>query len=64
MERDIGSILRDLRADCPRKEVAAALRISYAALQMYENNRRVPKDEIKTRIANYYHKPVGEIFFR
>ncbi len=63
MPKDIGTILRELRADRPRKEVAAAIRVSYAALQMYENNRRVPRDEIKVRIADYYHKPVGDIFY-
>jgi putative transcriptional regulator len=59
----IAKILVTLRGDRSREEVAKALGISVSALQMYENARRVPKDEIKLKIANYYGVPVESIFF-
>jgi len=55
--------LLNLRGTKPREEVSNDLGISVSALQMYENGQRVPKDEIKIKIANYYRKTVQEIFF-
>lgn len=59
----IGKRLMKLRGNKTREEVAKAVNISVSALQMYENGRRVPKDEIKIRLASYYGKTVQEIFF-
>jgi putative transcriptional regulator len=59
----IAEILVTLRGNRSREEVAKALGISVSALQMYENAKRVPKDEIKLKIANYYGVPVESIFF-
>jgi putative transcriptional regulator len=53
----------NLRGHKTREEVANDLDISLSALQMYENGQRVPKDEIKIKIANYYGLTVQEIFF-
>ncbi|MCY9434196.1 helix-turn-helix transcriptional regulator [Bacillus haynesii] len=52
-----------LRAEKPRTQVANDLGISVSALQMYENGHRIPRDEIKVRLASYYNKTVQEIFF-
>lgn len=52
-----------LRGDKTREEVAIDLKISYSALQMYENAERIPRDEIKIKIANYYNTTVQAIFF-
>jgi len=30
---------------------------------MYENGKRMPKDEIKKRLAGYYETKVGWLFF-
>lgn len=46
-----------------REEVVNNIEISLSALQMYENGQRIPKDEIKIKIANYYGLTVQEIFF-
>jgi putative transcriptional regulator len=59
----IAKKLFNLRGDKTREEVANDLDISVSALQMYENGQRVPKDEIKIKIANYYSLTVQEIFF-
>lgn len=44
-------------------EAAKDLDISISALSMYENGERIPRDNIKIRIAEYYNKTVGDIFF-
>ena len=52
-----------LRGEKTRKAVASDIGVSVSALSMYENGHRMPKDETKARIAAYYGKTVGEIFF-
>ena len=59
----IAQTLVYLRGGKSREEVAAALKISVSALSMYETGARIPRDEIKIAIANYYSQSVAEIFF-
>jgi len=61
--RKIGRKLVLLRGNKTREEVAADLKISCSALGMYEQGNRIPRDEIKIKIASYYGKSVEEIFF-
>ena len=62
----IGQRLLQLRKSLnkTRKEVAEACNISVSALTMYEIGERIPRDEIKIRLANYYKKPIVSIFFK
>ena len=60
---EIAAALRQLRGETPREHVAAACGISLSALSMYENGARMPRDEVKLALAQYYGKSVGEIFF-
>lgn len=46
-----------------REVVAAACGISVSALSMYETGARVPRDEIKVKLARYYGKSVQSLFF-
>lgn len=62
-KNEIAETLISLRGDRTREEVSKSLGISVSTLQMYENGQRIPKDEIKIRIASFYNKTVGEIFF-
>ena len=55
--------LKELRGDKPREEVAVDLGISYSSVVAYELGERVPRDEVKIKIANYYGVPVEDIFF-
>lgn len=55
--------LIELRGTKSREEVAEAVGISVSALQMYENAQRMPKDEIKIRLANFYGVTVQYLFF-
>lgn len=52
-----------LRGDKSRGEVADALGISLSALGMYETGARIPRDETKLKIAQYYGCTVEDIFF-
>lgn len=59
----IGERLRELRGDKTQAVVARDLMISDSALSSYETNERVPRDDVKERIANYYGTTVQDIFF-
>lgn len=59
----IAKKLRELRGDRSREEVAKALHISISALTMYETGARMPRDEIKVALAQFYETTVGELFF-
>lgn len=51
------------RGDRRRKDVAAAVGVSVSAIAMYENGERVPRDETKIKLANYYKTTVQKLFF-
>ena len=44
------------------EEVAKALGISVSALSMYEQGNRIPRDEIKIRMAEYYGISIEALF--
>ena len=58
-----GKKLKALRGDKTQKEVVADIGISKSALAMYERDERIPRDEVKVQIANYYNEPVGALFY-
>jgi len=58
-----GRRLRKLRGDIPRSVVARKLGLSYSSLEYWERGVRMPPDEAKVRLANFYNKSVQEIFF-
>ncbi len=62
-KKTIGKKLVALRGNRSREEVARAVGISCSALGMYEQGNRVPRDEIKVRLAKYYNVGVQELFF-
>lgn len=61
----IGQRIAALRAKAQKTgdEVAEACSISRSALTMYETGARIPRDEIKIRLANYFNVSVEELFF-
>lgn len=64
MDKDaIAMKLRQLRGERTREEVAKAIGTSVSAISMYENGDRIPRDDVKIRIANFYEQPINEIFF-
>ncbi len=58
-----GTKLRALRGTRSQKEVANELGITKSALAMYERDERVPRDEVKVKIATYYNETVQFLFF-
>lgn len=63
MGTESGDKLRRLRGETSREVVAKAVGISVRALQSYELGERNPRDEVKQRLAEYYKRSVGFIFF-
>lgn len=59
----IGKRLTALRGEEKRETVAAAVGISVSALAMYETGKRIPRDEIKVRLAQYYNRSIESIFY-
>lgn len=57
-----GTILRKLRGDRTQEEIAAALGITKSSWAMYERDERVPRDEVKIRIAKFLVKAWKNFF--
>lgn len=51
------------RGNTPRETVAKAVGISLSAISMYELGARVPRDEVKVKLASFYGKTVQELFY-
>ena len=59
----IGMRLVELRGARKQDEVAVAVGISSSALSMYERGERIPRDEIKIKLAEYYKISVEALFY-
>lgn len=62
----IGENIKDHREahGMSETEMAKRLGISQSAIAMYEGGRRIPRDEIKIRIAMLFGVPVETIFYQ
>lgn len=58
-----GDKLKTLRGSRSADEVAKAIGISCSAVGMYEREERIPRDDIKVRLADYFGTTVQAIFF-
>ncbi len=61
--KKIGERLRKLRGVRELKIVAEAVGISISALAMYESGERIPRDDVKIALADYYKTTVQSLFF-
>jgi predicted transcriptional regulator len=61
---NIGQRLRSLRGDESLESVAKSLGISQKSLEDYEAGRRVPRDEVKMRLASHYGQSAMALFFQ
>jgi len=60
---ETAKMLVDLRGERSQQTVADDLGISVSAVCAYESAERTPRDELKVRIAEYYHTTVAALFF-
>lgn len=62
----IGQRLKELRKSRNKTtiELAQALNVSTSTVGMWESGQRVPRDELKKSIADYFNKTVESIFFK
>lgn len=60
---DIGKRLVKLRGNRTQDEVARAVKISPAAVGMYERGERIPRDEVKIELARFYDVTVQSLFY-
>ncbi|MBQ1792584.1 MAG: helix-turn-helix transcriptional regulator [Oscillospiraceae bacterium] len=59
----VGERLKNLRGSRSQKEVAEAIGVTTMAISQYESGLRIPRDEIKVKLANYFKKSVTSIFY-
>lgn len=59
----IGERLRRLRGDTDKLELANKVGVSERAIDSYELGERIPRDEVKKKIAEFYGVTVESIFF-
>lgn len=52
-----------LRKRCTAREVAMACGITETAVYMYENGHRVPRDEVKKSLSEFYEIAIQDLFF-
>lgn len=55
--------LIEARGERSRSEVAAMVGVSTSAIAMYETGQRVPRDDIKVKLADCYGTTVQALFF-
>lgn len=56
-------MLKELRGDKSQAEIASSVGVTKSSWAMYERGERVPRDEVKVKIAKYFGKSVQEIFY-
>ena len=61
--KKIGKLLTALRGEKTLSDVAKTLGLSPSAIRQYESGNRIPRDNIKEKIAKFYDKTVQEIFY-
>ena len=59
----IAQKLRELRGERSQREVADAVGTTAMAISLYESGERIPKDEIKIRLARFYNTTVDALFY-
>lgn len=59
----IANRLKSYRGSMTQKEVADAVGVTPMAISQYESGERIPRDDVKVKIARLFNKTVDEIFF-
>lgn len=63
--KKIGDKIIQYRQDrgITQEKLARAIHVSVSAIGMYERGERVPQDDIKLKIADYFDVNVGPFFY-
>ena len=61
--KKIGRRLVELRGEKSQETVANQVGISISALSMYEQGNRIPRDEVKIRLAQFFQCSIEDLFF-
>lgn len=59
----IGNHLKELRGSRSKEEIAYRMGISVTSVCLYESGKRMPRDEVKIKMADFYGLTVQELFF-
>lgn len=59
----VGRRLREARGNRSTSDVAAAVNVSKSAIEMYECGARMPRDDVKEKMALFFGTTVGALFF-
>ena len=59
----VGKRLRELRGNRSREEIAYRMGVSASSICLYESGKRMPRDEVKIKLANFYGLTVQDLFF-
>lgn len=59
----IGKRLVELRGNRSQETIARDNNMSLSAYTKYERGERIPRDEIKIKLAKYYGVSVADIFY-
>ena len=60
---EVGRTIKEMRGNRSQQEIADALGCTKMAISQYENGQRMPNDDMKVSIANYFGVTVGSLFF-
>ena len=52
-----------LKMNLSQRQLAERVGVSASAIAMYESNERVPRDEVKVRLAHFFDTSVQSLFF-
>lgn len=59
----IGKRLKDLRGERTLEDVGKDLQVTAMAVSLWERGERIPNDDMKLKISNYFGVPLFDIFF-
>ena len=60
---EVGKRLRALRGNRTLQNVSDETGLGVSALTMYELGQRMPRDEAKMILSEYYHVSIDDLFF-
>ena len=62
---NFGERLREIRLqkNMTQEQIAKKLNLAVSTIGMYETGERIPRDEIKKKIAKYYDVSIEYLFF-